>query len=120
MVNSTLTGFDLNLLDPMQNKQRSQTSEKVNEADLCFFREAKMIAETASLELVANGKKMNDMKKDGILVAVEKPSTASTKGSANKAATSVPSNSKSTAFIVVLRGSSIPFSSSSPPSSPKR
>ncbi|KAJ0522690.1 hypothetical protein HanRHA438_Chr10g0462881 [Helianthus annuus] len=79
-----------------------------------------MIADTDSLELVANGKAMNEMKKDGILVAVEKPSTASTKGSANTAATSVPNNNNSTAFAVVLRASCTPLSSSSPPSSPKR
>lgn len=80
-----------------------------------------MIAETASLELVAKGNAMNEMKKEGILVAVEKLPTASTRGSANAAAIIAPSNKNKTAFIVVLRGSSTPSSSSSfPASSPRR
>ena len=72
-----------------------------------------MIADTASLEFVASGNTMNEMKKDGILVAAEKLPTASTKGSANAAAIAVPSNNNSTALMVVVRGSYIPLSSSS-------
>lgn len=48
------------------------TSENVKEADLRFFLLAKIMAETASLELVASGSAMNDMKKVGIFVALEK------------------------------------------------
>lgn len=79
-----------------------QTSENVREADLCFLPVAKMIAETASLEFVASGNTMNEMKKDGIFVAAEKLSTASTRGSANAAAIAVPSNNNSTALMVVV------------------
>lgn len=63
-----------------------------------------MIADTASLELVANGNAMNEMKKDGMLVASEKLSTASTSGSAKAAAIRVPSNNISTALIEIHRG----------------
>nr|GMC70231.1 hypothetical protein TEA_007235 [Ipomoea batatas] len=61
-----------------------------------------MIAETASLELVANGSATNEMKKEGIFVAVEKLSTASTRGSANAAAMAVPSNKSEAALIEVF------------------
>lgn len=72
-----------------------------------------MIAETASLELVANGRAMNEMKKVGILVALEKLSTASTKGSAKAAAMAVPSNKYNTALIEVHLGFSTSSSASS-------
>lgn len=60
-----------------------------------------MIADTDSLEFVAIGNTMNEIKKDGIFVAEENPPTASTNGSANKAATIVPNNKNNNAFIVV-------------------
>ena len=60
-----------------------------------------MIADTASLELVARGSAMNEMKNVGMLVASEKLSTASTRGSANAAAIAAPSNSSETAFKVI-------------------
>lgn len=80
------------------------TSENVNDAVLCFLRVAKIMADTASLELVANGNAINEMKNDGILVAVEKLSTASTSGSANAAAIKVPSSSISTALKEIHLG----------------
>lgn len=95
------------------------TSEKVRDADRNFFRLANIIADTASLELVANGRAMNDMKKEGMLVALEKLSTASTRGSANAAAITVPTDNSSTAFIVVHLEFSTPSSTSSL-RSPKR
>lgn len=63
-----------------------------------------MIADTASLELVAKGKAINEMKKEGILVAFEKLSTASTSGSANTAAITVPSTRNVIAFMVIALG----------------
>ena len=62
---------------------------------------ANIIADTASLELVNKGSTMNEMKKAGILVASEKLSTASTRGSAKQTAMIVPSNNNSTALMVV-------------------
>lgn len=62
---------------------------------------------------------MNDMKKEGMLVALEKLSTASTRGSANAAAITVPSDNSSTAFIVVHLESFISPTASSL-KSPKR
>ena len=100
----------------MQGKK--QTSEKVNEVDLSLFRVAKIIADTAILEL-AKGRAINEMKKVGMLVASEKLLTASTKGSANAAAMRVPSSSSNTALIVVLLGFSTPSTTSSL-ASPKR
>jgi hypothetical protein len=44
----------------------------VREQVLCFFLLAKMMAETTSLELVASGRAMKEMKKDGMRVALEK------------------------------------------------
>lgn len=93
-------------------KNEKETSENVNEAVLFFLRLAKMIADTASLELVAKGRAMNEMKNEGMLVASEKLSTASTRGSANAAAIMVPNNSISTALNDVHLGSST-FSGSS-------
>ena len=66
-----------------------------------MLRLANVIAATASLELVNKGSTMNEMKKAGILVASEKLSTASTRGSAKAAAMIVPSNNNSTALMVV-------------------
>ena len=77
------------------------TSEKVNEAVCLLSRLAKIIADTASLELVAKGSAMKEMKKAGILVASEKLSTTSTRGSANAAAITVPSSRRSTALMEV-------------------
>lgn len=81
-----------------------RTSEKVNEAVLIFLREAKMMAETASLELVAKGKAMKEMKKDGIPVAAEKLLTVSTKGSANAAAMEAPNSSSKAALVMIHFG----------------
>lgn len=92
---------------------RKITSENVKEADLSFFLLANMMAETASLELVANGRAMNDMKKVGIFVAVEKFWTESTRGSANAAAMRVPRSNRSAAFTVVHFELSTPSSLSS-------
>lgn len=59
------------------------------------------------------GSAMNEMKKEGMLVAVEKLSTASTRGSANTAAITVPSNNSSTALKDVHLGFSTPSTISS-------
>lgn len=90
------------------SRRRQLTSEKVSEAVLCFFLLANIIAETASLELVAKGRAIKEMKKVGIPVASEKLSTASTRGSANAPATIVPKTSSNTAFRVVNLGFSTP------------
>jgi hypothetical protein len=66
-----------------------------------------MIAETASLELVAMGIAMNEMKNEGILVAFEKLCTASTSGSANAAAIAVPRSKSKMALKLVQVGFSI-------------
>lgn len=73
-----------------------QTSENVRDAVVFCFLWAKMIAETASLELVAKGIAINETKKEGILVALEKFSTASIRGSAKAAAMTVPSSKSDT------------------------
>ena len=91
---------------------RKHTSENVNEAVLTFLRLAKMIADTASLELVANGRAINEMKKVGILVASEKLSTASTRGSANAAAITAPANN----IIAALKDVHLGFLTPSSPS----
>jgi hypothetical protein len=80
--------------------RRTGTSEKVREQVLCFFLLAKMMAETASLELVASGRAMNEMKKDGMCVALEKLWTVSTSGSANAAAMAAPRRRNPTAFAM--------------------
>lgn len=54
------------------NEVKKQTSENVSDKVRCFFRLAKIIAETASLELVAKGIAMKERKKEGICVASEK------------------------------------------------
>lgn len=51
---------------------------------------AKMREEIASLELVAKGVAMKEMKNGEIPEALEKPPIASTKGSAKMAATAAP------------------------------
>jgi len=51
---------------------------------------AKMREEIASLELVAKGVAMKEMKKGEIPEALEKPLMASTRGSAKTAATAAP------------------------------
>lgn len=89
------------------------TSENVRDKVRCFFRLAKIMAETASLELVAKGIAMKEMKKDGILVALEKLCTASTSGSANAAAIAVPRSKSEMALKHVQVGFSIDSSSSS-------
>jgi len=83
------------------------TSENVSDRVRCFFRLANMIAETASLELVAKGIAMNEMKNEGMLVAFEKPCTASTSGSANAAAIAVPRSKSEMALKLVQVGFSI-------------
>uniref|UniRef100_A0A7C9AGV5 Uncharacterized protein n=1 Tax=Opuntia streptacantha TaxID=393608 RepID=A0A7C9AGV5_OPUST len=89
-------------------------SENVSDAEFLLFLLAKMIADTASLEFVARGKAMNEMKNEGIPVASEKLLTESTSGSAKTAVTTVPRTKNNIAFMVVFLGSSI----SSPVSSP--
>lgn len=90
-----------------------QTSENVKEAVLNFFLLAKIIADTDSLELVARGSAMNEMKKVGMLVASEKLSTTSTRGSANAAAIAVPTININTALRVIHFASSTPSTTSS-------
>lgn len=51
---------------------REQTSENVKEVVLGFLRLASFIADADALVLVANGTKINEMKKDGILADLEK------------------------------------------------
>lgn len=94
----------------LKGTRKQHTSENVKEADLNFFLLANIIADTASLELVANGNAINEMKKVGMLVAAEKLLTASTRGSANEAAITVPRSSRSAALIEVHRA----FSTASP------
>lgn len=94
-------------------KQKKQTSENVSEAVCLLSRLAKIIADTASLEFVARGRKMKEMKKAGILVASEKLSTTSTRGSANAAAIRAPSINRSTALMEVHLASLTPSPSSS-------
>lgn len=100
-------------------KTMKQTSENVREEVRCFFLLAKIIAETASLEFVANGIAMKEMKKEGILVASEKLSTASTSGSANMAAITVPRSTSKMALKQVQVGLSTFSTTSSPLSSNK-
>lgn len=79
---------------------------------------AKMREEIASLEFVAKGVAMKEMKKGEIPDALEKPSIASTKGSAKMAASAAPAIRKQIAFVIVcfLEGAP-PFPSSSSSSS---
>ena len=109
------------MLERKQVCQNKQTSEKVKEAVCLLSRLAKMIADTASLELVAKGRTMKEMKKAGMLVTSENSSTASTKGSANAAAIAVPSSSNSTALMEFLLEFSTPsLASSAPPPTSNR
>lgn len=89
------------------------SSEKVSEAVLCLFLLANIIAETASLEFVAKGRAIKEMKKVGIPEAPEKLSTASTSGSANAPATIVPTTNNNTAFKVINLGFSTRSATSS-------
>lgn len=73
------------------------TSEYIKDAILDFFLLAKIRVDTTSLEL-AKGRMTNEMKKEGMLVAVEKLSTASTRGSAVTAAIMVPKSNMKTAL----------------------
>ena len=73
------------------------TSEYVKDAILDFFLLAKIRVDTTSLEL-AKGRMTNETKKEGMLVAVEKLSTASTRGSAVTAAIMVPKSNMKTAL----------------------
>lgn len=70
---------------------------------LIFFRLEKMRPETISLEL-AKGRIRNEIKNEGMVVAVEKLSTVSTRGSANTAATIVPRSIIIKAFMVFHLG----------------
>lgn len=91
---------------------KKHTTENVKDVVLLFLRLAKIIAETASLE-VAKGSAINEMKKVGMLVASEKLSTASTRGSANTAAIRVPNNNIITALKVIHFGFSTASTTSS-------
>jgi hypothetical protein len=103
-----------NIRHPQKHKASNRhTSEKVRDKVRCFFRLAKIIAETASLELVAKGIAMKEMKKEGIFVALEKLWTASTSGSANAAAIAVPRSKRAMALKQVQVGFSIDSPSSS-------
>lgn len=79
-----------------------------------------MIADIASLELVAKGNTMNETKKEGIFIAEEKLSTTSTRGSKNIDAIRGPSIKYITAIINVRRVSSTSPSTSSSSLSPRR
>jgi hypothetical protein len=72
-------------------KGRQQTSENVKEVVLCFLRLAVFIAETDALVVVANGTKINEMKKEGTLAELEKLSTLYIRGSARSANIAMPS-----------------------------
>lgn len=63
-----------------------------------------MIAETASLEFVAKGIAINEMKKEGMFVALEKLVTESTSGSANAAAIMVPTSNINAALKLIQEG----------------
>jgi hypothetical protein len=63
--------------------------------------------------LVARGRKIKEMKKAGILVASEKLSTTSTKGSANAAAIREPSNRNNPALMEIHLAFSTPSETSS-------
>lgn len=97
----------------MEKVRQRQTSEKVKEVVLCFFLLAKMIAETASLEFVAKGIAINEMKKEGMFVALEKLVTESTSGSANAAAIMVPVSNINAALKLTQEGFSTPSTTSS-------
>ena len=72
-------------------KGREQTSENVKEVVLCFLRLAVFIAEADALVFVANGTKINEMKKEGTLAELEKLSTLYIRGSARSANIAMPS-----------------------------
>ncbi len=72
-------------------KGREQTSENVKEVVLCFLRLAAFIAAADALVVVANGTKINEMKKEGTLAELEKLTTLSIRGSARSANIAMPS-----------------------------
>lgn len=72
-----------------------------------------MIAETASLEFVAKGIAINEMKKEGMFVALEKLVTESTSGSANAAAIMVPTSNINAALKLIQEGFSTRSTTSS-------
>ena len=85
-----------------ENREKSaRTSIKVDEVVSLFRLLAEIITDTASLELVARGRTMKEMKKVGMLVVSEKLSTALIRGSANTAAIIAPSSRRSIAMMVV-------------------
>ena len=69
-----------------------QTSENVKEVVLSFLLLAAEIAEVAALALVANGTRINAMKNDDILAAVEKDCTLCMRGSARTDSIRIPAN----------------------------
>jgi hypothetical protein len=69
--------------------KEKRTSEYIKDDILDFFFLAKIRVDTTSLEL-AKGRMTNETKNEGMLVAVEKLSTTSTRGSAITAAIRVP------------------------------
>ena len=79
----------MQLLETEFAGNKKLTSEYIKDAILVFFFLAKIRVDTASLEL-AKGRMTNETKKEGMLVAVEKFSTTSTRGSATTAAIKVP------------------------------
>lgn len=78
------------------------------------LRLANKMEEIASLELVARGVAMKEMKKGEMPEAFEKPLMASTNGSANMAASAAPAIRKPTAFLMTCALEGLPaFSASS-------
>lgn len=76
-----------------------RTSENVNfPTMLGFFLLTRSRADTTSLH-PAKGRMMNEIKKEGIVVAMAKLSTTSTRGSAKKDETRIPRSS----FNIVLQ-----------------
>lgn len=92
--------------------QKIQTAEYVNDEVLDLFRLANISADTASLD-VAKGRMMKATNKEGMFEAVEKLSTASTRGSEHTAATMVPISSIDTALEALHLGFSISSATSS-------
>lgn len=86
--------------------------EYVNDEVLDLFRLANISADTASLD-VAKGRMMKATNKEGMFEAVEKLSTASTRGSEHTAATMVPISSIDTALEAIHLGFSISSATSS-------
>lgn len=91
-------------------KSGKSTSDNVKETVFCVLLRAIFIADNVSLQLVAKGSATNDTKKVGMLVALEKSSTASTSGSATRPPIQVPTNNIITALKEVHLGESTDFS----------